>query len=128
VVPDHRQLARLDLLEETILHDLFRAQLVAAMNERDVRGDVREVDGFLDRGIAAADDGHAVATEEKSVAGRAGGDAVATMLFLGRQPEVLGGGAGGDDERVARVGRRIAAQGEGPGHEVRGGRDRSRSR
>ena len=99
-------LAGLHALEQPVLQDLLRAQLVAPVDERDVRGDVRQVQRFFDRGVAAADDGDVLVAEEEPVAGGAGRDALAAEGLLGRQAEVLGRGAGGDDQRIAGVARR----------------------
>ena len=89
VIPDQRDLAGCDSREQPVLQDLLRAQLVAPVNQRDVRGDVREIQRFFDRGVAAADDGHALVAEEESVAGGAGRDAPAAEFLLGRQAEIL---------------------------------------
>ena len=72
--------------------------------------DVGEVERFLDRGVAAADDRHVLALVEEAVAGGAAGHALAHERLLGRQAEVHRRGAGGDDQRVAGVGARIADQ------------------
>src|ERR1044071_3903005 len=84
-----------------LLHDLRRAQRLAAMDDRDPRGELREERRLLHRRVAAADDGDLLAAEEKSVARRAVRDAEALQLFLRRQSELHGRGAGGDDQRVA---------------------------
>jgi hypothetical protein len=42
--------------EESVLQDLLGAQGVAAVHEGDFLGDVGQVQGFLDRRVAAADD------------------------------------------------------------------------
>ncbi|MNS87600.1 hypothetical protein D3C72_1215480 [compost metagenome] len=88
----------------------FRAELVAAMDQRDFIGDVRQVQRFFDGCVAAADNGHFLVAVEEAVAGGAGGNALAGEGFLGRQAEVLGGGAGGDDQGVARVFVAVALQ------------------
>ncbi|KAG1258232.1 hypothetical protein G6F66_014591 [Rhizopus arrhizus] len=54
-------------------------------------------------GIAAADHDHVLVTVEETVAGVAAGHAAAHEGLLGRQAQVLGRGAGGNDEGVAGV-------------------------
>ena len=112
VVPDRLDLAGLDLGEQLVLHDLFRAQGVAAVHQVDLAGDVGQVQRFLHRGIAAADHGHVLVLEEEAVAGGAGGHAAALELLLRFQPQVLGGGAGGDDEGVGGVFAAVALEAE----------------
>ena len=85
VIPHQFDLAFGGFFEESILHDFFRAQRIAAMDQYDVPRNVREVQRFLDRGIAAADDRDFLAAIEKSVAGRARGHAFAHERLLGRQ-------------------------------------------
>ena len=102
----------------------------AAVDEPDLRRELREEVGLLHRGVAAADDGDLLAAEEEAVARGAGRDAVPLELLLAREAEVLRGGAGGDDERVARD-LRAALEGEREGLRLRGRRRRrcrSRSR
>ena len=103
-------LAGLFLLEQLVLHDLLGAELVAAVDQRDVAGDVGQVERFLDGGVAAADDGDRLVAVEEAVAGGAGRNALAHEGFLGGQAEILGRGAGGDDQRVAGVGAGVADQ------------------
>jgi hypothetical protein len=43
------------------MHDLLGAELVAAMHQGDLLGDVGEVERLFDRGVAAADDGDLLA-------------------------------------------------------------------
>ena len=114
VVPDHGRLAGCLQGEQAILQDLLGAQLVAAMHQRDVRGDVGQIERLLDRGVAAADHGDRLAAIEESVAGRAGRDAPAAKALFGRQAEVLGRSAGGDDQGVAGVFAVVAVQPERP--------------
>ncbi len=83
------------------------------MHDCDVPCNVREVERFLDCGVAAADHGHVLVAVEEPVAGGAGGHAAAHEFFLGRQAEVSRRGAGGDDQRVAGVGAGVAFQHEG---------------
>ena len=80
------------------------------MYQRDLRGDVGEIQCLLDRGIAAADDGDLLIAIEEAVAGGAGRDTLAHEGFLGSQAEILGSGTGRDDQRVAGVFAGIADQ------------------
>ena len=48
--------------------------------DRDLRGELRQEDRLLHRGVAAADDGDRLAAEEVAVARRAGRDTVADQL------------------------------------------------
>ena len=89
--------------EQPVLQDLFRTQRIAAMDQGDVGRMVGQVQRFLDRGIAAADDHHFLAAIEEPVAGRAGRDALAAELFLARHAEPFGLRAGGDHQRLALV-------------------------
>jgi hypothetical protein len=73
------------------------------MHQRDVRGDVGQVQRLLDRGIAPADHGDLLAAIEEAIAGGAGRDALAAKGFLGRQAEIFGRSAGRDDQRIAGV-------------------------
>ena len=102
VLADGRIPDRLDLGigERAVGHDLRGAQLVAAVDEVDLRGEAREEGRLLGRGIAAADhaDGHVAV--KGAVAGGARGEAVADELLFARQPEPARGGARGDDERA----------------------------
>ena len=118
VVPDEADLAGALALEQPVLQDLFATQAVTAVHEGHVPGDVRQVEGLLDRRVAATDHRHVLAAVEKSVAGGARRDPAAAELGLGRQAEVAGRGPGRDDQRLAGVGRRLAVEQEGPARQV----------
>ena len=90
----------LGVVERALLHDLRCAQLVAAMDHRDLGGELGQEDRLLHGGVAAADDHQLLVAEEESVAGGAGGDSESHELRLGRQTQELGRGAGGDDQGV----------------------------
>src|SRR5512147_3332850 len=60
------------VLHRPILHDFGCAQLVAAMNDRDFRGEFRQEVRFLHGAVAPTDDDQFFSSEEKSVARRAG--------------------------------------------------------
>jgi hypothetical protein len=83
-------------------------------------GNVGQVQGFFHSGVAATDHGHWLVAIEETVAGRAGGNAFAHERFFRRQAQVTSAGAGGDDQRVAGVGRAVAGQGVRLGSEVHG--------
>ena len=74
------------------------------MNERDVRGDVREIERLFDGGVAAAHHGDGLLTIEEAVAGGAGRDAAPAVLLFALETEIHGRGARGDDEDVGLVG------------------------
>ena len=80
------------------------------MHQRDLAGDVGQIQRLFDRGVAAADHGHRFVAIEETIAGGAGRDALTHESLFGGQANVLGGGAGGDDQRVAGVLALIADQ------------------
>ena len=88
---------------EAFLQDLLAAQATATMHQRHMRGDVGKVDRLLDRGVAAADHDDALVTKEETVAGGAGGNAVALEFFLARDAQPFRLGAGGNNQRVTSV-------------------------
>ena len=110
MIPHDAELALALALEQLCLQDLFRAQRVTTMHQRDMRRDVSEVESFFDGGIASADDGDALVLEEEPIARRAGGDAAAAEVLFRRKSQVFRRGAGGDDQRVARVCAAIALE------------------
>jgi hypothetical protein len=68
---DHRvelepDLALRHALHQLVHHDLLGAELVAPVDQGHALADVREVERFLDRGIAAPDHHHVLALEEES--------------------------------------------------------------
>ena len=108
--------------EQAVLQDLLGAQRVAAVDQRDLRREVRQEQRLLDRGVPAAHDRDLLASVEEPVAGRAGRDAEPLEVLLGRQAEPLGLRAGGEDERVEGVARPAVGGGdEGPAREVERG-------
>ncbi len=116
-VPDHFDLR---MLEQPVLQDLFGAEVVAPVHYRDLAGKIGEEEGFLDRGVAAADHHHFLVAVEEPIAGRAGGHAVALELLLGRQIEPARLRAGGDDQCVGEIDvARIAGQPERPARQLR---------
>ena len=116
VVPDHLDLG---MLEQPVLQDALGAQLVAAMDQRDLGGEVRQEQRLLDGGVAASDHHDLLAAIEEPVAGGAGRDAESLEALLGRQAQPAGLGAGGEDDGVGEIGRPALALGpEGQDREV----------
>jgi hypothetical protein len=99
-----------DLGVQAVDQDRLGAELVAAVDQRDLGGDVRQVQRLLDGGVAAADHGHFLAAIEEAVAGGAGRHALAHERLFRRQAQVLRRGAGRDDQRVAGVLMAVADQ------------------
>ena len=69
-------------LDELVDHDLLGAELVAPMDNRHARRDVREVERLLDGCVAAAHDGDRLVAEKEAVAGRAGRHTAAFVRFF----------------------------------------------
>ena len=86
---DVRQAAQLPL------QHLVGPQRGVELDERDVGDDAGQVDGGLDPGVAAADDGHGLALEEGPVAVGAVGDALVAVLVLAGDAHLAPAGAGG---------------------------------
>ena len=108
--------------EQALLHHLLGAQAVAAMDQRHLLAHLRQVERLLDRGVAAADDGHALAAEEEPVAGGAGRDAGAGEVPLAVQAQPARLGTGGDDQGVGGVGAAaVEPDPERPGGQVDAG-------
>ena len=104
-VPDE-----LDLLvgERAVLHDLRRAQLVAAVDHVDLRGELGEEGRLLHGRVAAADDGDLLLAEEESVAGRAVRHAVARQALLADDADLAGRRPGGEHHGMRLVHRAAA--------------------
>src|SRR5438445_10271021 len=111
MVPAHRDVAS---VEEPFLKNLLSPEFVPPVDQGDATRDIGKVERFFHRGVPAADDGDVLTLVEESVAGRAGGDALSHEFLLGFEPEIAGGGAGGDDQRIAGVFTRVALQAKGP--------------
>src|SRR6266540_4110448 len=94
-IPDHRDLR---VRQGPVLHDLRRSELIPAVHDRDVRGELRQERGLFHGGIPAADHDQLPVPEEEPIACRAGGDAAAQEPLLTRHAQPLRGRAGGDDE------------------------------
>ena len=83
---------------ELALEDVVGAQDGVELEQGDVVDHAGEVDGGLDAGVAAADDGDALALEERAVAVRAVGDALVAVVVLARHVHRAPAGAGGEDD------------------------------
>src|SRR3546814_5499568 len=99
-VPDDGDLR---IPEQAVLHDLLGAQGIAAVDQRNLRGEVGEEQRLLDRGVAAAHDRHLAVAEEEAVAGRAGRDAEALELLFRFEAEPARLRPGADNERIAGI-------------------------
>src|SRR5436305_27764 len=83
------------------LHELAGPQLVAAVDEVDGAGELAEVGGLLDRGVAAADDHQRLVAEARQgpVADGTRRHAVVLEAVLRRQAEVVRPRPRGHDHR-----------------------------
>jgi hypothetical protein len=84
-------------------HDRRGSKLVAAVDDRHFVGELREEDGLLHRGVAAAHDDDVLAAEEGRVADCAVRDAAPLEHPLGFEPELARACARGDDHRSREV-------------------------
>ena len=84
-------------------HDLRGAELVAAVDDRQLVGELGDEDRVLHRRVAAADHDHVLALEEGAVADAAGGDAAAAELDLAGDAEPLRLGAHREDHGLRAV-------------------------
>ena len=84
-------------------HDRRGAELVAAVDDRHLVGELREEDRLLHRGVAAPDDDDVLPTEERCVTDGAVGDAAALERALRLEAELAGARAGRDDHRPREV-------------------------
>jgi hypothetical protein len=101
VVPDDLDLG---VLEQAVLHDLLGAQAVAAVDQRDLGGEIGQEQRLFDGGVAAADHDDLLAAIEEPVAGGAGRDAEALEMLLRGQAEPFRLRPGGKDHGVGGVG------------------------
>ena len=77
------------------------AQLAVEFEQGDVADDAGEVDRRLDARVAAADHRDALALEQRAVAVRAVGDALAAVFLLAGHVHLAPAGAGGEDDGLA---------------------------
>src|SRR5690606_22040620 len=87
----------------TIEHDLGRAELVATVNQINLRSKACEEVGFLHGAVATADDGDDLVAEEKAVAGGAGAHTATHEAHFVFEAQKVGRGAGGNDHRFGRI-------------------------
>jgi len=104
--------------EGAVLHDLRGAQRLAPVDDDHLATEPREIERLLQGRVAAAHDHDVPVLEEEAVARRARRDAVADEQRLRRQPEHLGGGAGGDDNGLRLEPSVVGPHDEGPAGEV----------
>src|SRR6185369_972080 len=83
-VPDHVDLR---IGERTRRHHLRRAELVAAMDDRDLARELGEEGGLLHRGVAPADHHEFTIAEEEAIARGTRRDTPASELLLTRNAE-----------------------------------------
>jgi hypothetical protein len=88
-VVENGDLAGLFFLEQLVLHDFLGLELVAAMNQGDVAGDVGQIQRFFNGRVAATDDGDRLVAVEEAIAGGAGGNALAGKFLFRGQAEIL---------------------------------------
>ena len=111
-VPDHLDLG---VLEQAVLQDALGAEMIAAMHDGHLRGEVGQEQRFLDRGVAAADHDDFLAAIEEAVAGGAGRDAKALEFFFRRHAEPARLRAGGEDHGFGEIDvAAVAGQAERP--------------
>ena len=95
---------------------------MAAVHQGDLVGEIGKEQRFFHRGVAAADHGDFLASEEEAVAGGAGRNAKALKLAFAGQAQPVGASAGGDDQRVGGIDlAAVARQREGPARKIDGG-------
>ena len=70
------------------------------MDQRDLLGEIGQIQGFLDSCVAPTHDRDMLVAEEKAVARGAGGDAHAGEFLLGFEPQPLRLRTGRDDQAV----------------------------
>src|SRR4051812_38510625 len=84
-------------------HDRRGAELVAAVDHRDLARELREEDRVLHRRVAAADHDRGLLTEERRVAGGAVRNAARSEFLLAGDPELLRLGAHREDHGARAV-------------------------
>ena len=121
VIPQHAHVAAiLRLRHQLVDENRFGPEFVPTVNDVNPFGDVRQIQSFLDRGVAAAADHDVLSLVEKPVTGRAGRDTLTHKRLLRSDAKIFRRGAGSDDQRVAGVFARVACQAEWLAPELRG--------
>ncbi len=92
-------------VKRALLHHLRGAQIAAPMDDGDRIGEPGEEERLFHCGVTPTDHCDVLPAEEETVAGRAGGDAVAEETLFVRKIEHQRLGPGRDDDRLRRVGR-----------------------
>jgi hypothetical protein len=72
-----------------INHDFLGLEGIAPMHQRDMLGDIGEIQRFFDGRIATANNGDILAFVEKTVAGRATGNPFAHEGLFGGKPRYM---------------------------------------
>ena len=86
-------------------HDIRSAEAIAAVHEIDLGSEAGEEEGFFTSRVTTADDGDWDVAVEGTIAGRAGGHAVAAVIMhLTRDAQMTGRGTGGDDHGLGLIG------------------------
>src|SRR3954447_11691361 len=91
------------VLARALEHDLRGAELVAAVHDLDLGGELAQEDRLLHRRVAAADDDRRLVAEERGVAGGAVGHAAAAELVLAGDAELAVLGPHGQDHGAGQV-------------------------
>ena len=91
------------VLERLLLNGLGGTQLVAAVNDRHLAGELREIHGLFDRGVAAADNVDLEVLKERTVARRAEGNTLADELALILAADGTRKRTGGDDDGLGLI-------------------------
>src|SRR5437867_5974881 len=100
LVPDHLDLG---VREGTLLEDLRRPELVAAVHDVDLARVAGEIVRLLDGGVTAAHDRQHLAFEDRAVAHRAVRDALRRVFLLTRHRELHRRPAGREEDRRGAV-------------------------
>ena len=87
----------------TVEHHLRRAELIAAVDDLHVLGELGQEGGVLHGGVAAADHDGGLVAEEGGVAGGAVGHAAGSQLVLTGHAQLLGLGAHGQDHAAGQI-------------------------
>ncbi len=99
-VPDGLDLG---MLGDPVAHDHRSAELIAPMDDGDLRCELRQEESFLHGGVAAADHHQLPVPEEEAITGGTRRDAASGQPFLSRNAQPLGGSPGADDDRPRQV-------------------------
>ena len=89
--------------EEAVLQDALGLELVAAVNDDHLTGEICQEQRFLDSGVAAAHDDDALVAIEEAIACGAGRNAEAPEGLLGWQVQPFGLRTRADDQRITGV-------------------------